>query len=134
VEGFYLIDCELSGDVEYTVIYNEKEYICKSISENFEGMPILMLGNASLLGNPIDTGEPWCMLYANGYGCGVKCNDDASSRFLSISTKAKVHVPIEPKFLPEGGFGWKEESKVVLEEIEIEVPVTNDYMAEMPFV
>ena len=83
--------------------------VCKSITDN--GKEVLYLGNAGAFGNDkLDTGESFVVIDDPGNGIvagGLTFIDFNKGKKCTIYTGGDVHG-IDPKFLPQGGFGHTE--------------------------
>ena len=95
---------------EYTVTYNGVEYKRVAFDLALFGITGVAVGNIALADfEEFDTGEPFVIAYVDG-----------SMLFVSVDTTATISVayetivPIDPKYLPEGGFGYSETKKIVL--------------------
>lgn len=105
----------------YTVVLDSGTYscICKNISvpvAEAGDMVCPCLGNASLANSSLlDTGESFLIVDGYDTRSGVLVSilfvlDTNNSTKCNVYSGGTVH-PIDPKFLPEGGFGWTENTE-----------------------
>ena len=100
-EGLYMAEFpstfEATVGVTYTVTWDGTAYECTCV--DFDG--ILAIGNLSIPGVGLDTGEPFVIVVYNGNGIGIITADTSASHTFSISGFAQEIVKLDKKYLPE---------------------------------
>ena len=73
------------------------ECTCVAVSE----LPILFIGNLSIMGMSSDTGEPFIIGVSNGSGITIGTKDTSASHTISISGFVQEVVKIDEKYLSD---------------------------------
>ena len=82
----------------YAVKFDGTEHKCSCVRFGGEDGP-LVLGNLSILGAGDDTGEPFIMVYDEGWA--ILSSDSATEHTISISGIYQETIKIPKKFLPD---------------------------------
>lgn len=80
----------------YNVSWDGTVYECSCVDVSGS----IVIGNLYVLGDSHDTGEPFCMIVANGRGMEIGTIDTSSSHTFSISGLIPEVVKIDAKYLP----------------------------------
>ena len=99
--GLYEADSETTfvatvGET-YKVSWDSVTYECTCISFN----NMAAIGNLSIVGEGVDSGEPFVMVGFNGRGAGIYTADTSASHTFSISGRTTQVVKIDEKYLPD---------------------------------
>ena len=81
----------------YKVSWDGTAYECACV--NYEGVTVI--GNLSIIGEGVDSGEPFVMGAFNGRGAGIYTADTASSHIFSISATVTSVAKIDEKYFPD---------------------------------
>ena len=86
---------DIVGGQTYKVTWDEAEYECTCVDDG----KTKFLGNASIFGNGIDTGEPF--LY-HWYQKAFATFDTSASHTISVKRVEEIVTPMAEEFLPTG--------------------------------
>lgn len=105
------LDAVVVAGNEYVVKWDGNEYRVTAV-DYMDGAAVL-LGNASIPNAGDDTGEPFVMQITS-YAIVVATLETAASHSVGIYEGSTIVHKLDPKFLPEGGFGWEEGETTVI--------------------
>ena len=82
----------------YRVTWNGEVFECEAKSNNFDGTPLVYIGNASILGLD-DTGEPFTIAYVSAITTTMIVSADSSTATITIKVEGEIVTPIPTKYL-----------------------------------
>lgn len=112
-EGIYMSQPttvpEIVAGQTYTVNWDGTAYerVCYALDS------ISYIGNTSIIGVSVDTGEPFLLLYnISESTCQFITTDTTASHTISVKTMVETVTPIDEKYLPESAFTNAEWTKI----------------------